>query len=127
MNRMWRSHVLLPIAAFAVYVPPPNTAFIVYLTDAAASQGAVCLDGSPAAYYIRKEAEKEKFYIFQQGGGWCNSDDDCLGRSHTPLGSSKGYAATMDLGAGYMSNDPALSPMMWNWTKLYLPYCDGVY
>ena len=31
----------------------------------------------------------------------------------------------MNLGGGYFSNDPAQNPQMWNWTKIYLPYCDG--
>jgi hypothetical protein len=106
--------------------PPTHTpAQIVYLTAEAAATGAVCLDGSPAAYYFRAEAESTKFYIHQEGGGWCSSDEDCGSRSKTALGSSKGYAASMNLGGGYFSNDPTVSPMMFNWTKIFLPYCDG--
>jgi O-palmitoleoyl-L-serine hydrolase len=111
--------------AAATNVVPPNNATLVLLEDAAKSLGAVCLDGSPAAYYIRKEAETTKFYVHQEGGGWCSSDEDCLSRSHGSLGSSKGYAAVKDLGSGYFSNDPDISPLMYNWTKIYLPYCDG--
>ncbi len=56
----------LAVASAAV---PPNIANITRLFDAATNQGAVCLDGSPPAYYIRYEAETTKFYIHQQGGG----------------------------------------------------------
>lgn len=57
--------------------------------------------------------------------GWCGSDDDCLGRSKTALGSSKSYAPTRRFTGGYFSSDPTQNPLMWNWTKAYLPYCDG--
>ena len=53
-----------------------------------------------------------KFYIHQQGGGWCESLDSCLGRSKTDLGSSKNYPATASLGSGYFSSDPTVNPMM---------------
>jgi hypothetical protein len=42
---------------------PANIANITFLTDAAAKSGAVCLDGSPAAFYFRQEAETQKFYV----------------------------------------------------------------
>jgi hypothetical protein len=45
------------------------------LTDAAASQGAVCLDGSPQAYYLRQpltvpSGGPRTFVVFMEGGGW---------------------------------------------------------
>ena len=48
-----------------------------------------------------------------------------MGRSKTDLGSSKAYPDSQDLGGGYFSNDPKENPMMWNWTKVFLRYCDG--
>jgi hypothetical protein len=50
-------------AASSMNAIPPNLANITYLTEAAQQQGAVCLDGSPSAYYIRHEAEAKKFYV----------------------------------------------------------------
>ena len=50
--------------------------------------------------------------IHHQGGGWCESLDDCLGRSNSTLGSSKGYPTTAALGGGYFSTDPAVNPLM---------------
>jgi hypothetical protein len=49
------------------YAPPPNIANLTLLTDAANNFGAVSLDGSPAAVYVRYEAETTKFYVHQQG------------------------------------------------------------
>ena len=85
---------------------------LVLLGDAVNATGARCLDGTPAAYYIHKGTASTKWYIHHQGGGWCESWDDCLGRSGGDLGSSKGYPATSDLGSGYFSTDPAQNPMM---------------
>lgn len=65
----------------------------------------------------------QHFYT-SEGGGWCNSDSNCLSRSKTALGSSKGYAAAISQESGYFSDDPTINPMMWNWTKVYLPYCE---
>lgn len=101
---------------------PPNMANITFLDTSA---GNVCLDGSAPAYYYRQEAETKKVYLHQQGGGWCESDDDCLSRAGTPLGSSKTYAQSINLGGGYFSNDPSQSPLMYNFSKVFLPYCDG--
>lgn len=124
--------VLLQLAFLAGSAPAalggalPNQIFnITYLTAAAAREGAVCLDGSPAAYYFFKGAKASSFYLHQQGGGWCSSDADCLSRSKTALGSSKGYAPQMQENTGYFSPDPAVNPLMHDWSKVFLPYCDG--
>ncbi len=49
---------------------PPNIANISLLTGYVASYGAMALDGTPAAIYVRVEpgGEPNKFYIHQQGG-----------------------------------------------------------
>jgi len=93
-----------------------STAVKVLLTEYVATTGARCIDGSPAAYYIRHGVGEgvNKWYIHHQGGGWCESMDDCLGRSRTGLGSSRGYPSKVNLGGGYFSSDPAVNPMMWN-------------
>ena len=98
---------------------------LVLLGDAVNATGARCLDSTPAAYYIHKGTASTKWYIHHQGGGWCESWDDCLGRSGGDLGSSKGYPATSDLGSGYFSTDPAQNPMMHDWNMVFLKYCDG--
>ena len=66
---------------------------------------AVCLDGSPGTYYFRPGSGSgaTKWYIHHQGGGWCESLDDCLDRSHGSLGSSKGYGNTTTNDYGYFS------------------------
>lgn len=97
------------------------------LEDAAKSTGAVCLDGSPGAFYLRPGSGSgaTKYYIHHQGGGWCESLADCLGRSKGGLGSSKGYGPTMTNDVGYFSQDPSVNPMMYNWNSIHMNYCDG--
>lgn len=98
---------------------------ITFLRDAAAATGAVCLDGSPPAFYFAPGPEATKFYIHQEGGGWCAPGLNCLQRAATPLGSSKNYSETMVFQGGYLSNDPRQNPLMHNWSMAYLKYCDG--
>ena len=79
----------------------------VFLTDAA-QNGAVCLDGSPGAYYIRTNTttghttDPSKWIVFMEGGGWCanrwTSTTGCITcagrasvRGHTSSRSSVAY------------------------------------
>ena len=102
---------LLPVITASPYKmsvggTPAQTFNLTLLSDAATSEGAVCLDGSPAAFYWSPGAETTKFYLHQEGGGWCGSDSDCFGRSKTRLGSSKSYTKTITMTGGYFDNDP---------------------
>lgn len=100
--------------------PPPGALDRVLLTEAASRDGAVCLDGTPAAYYWRSGSGsgKNSWVLFLEGGGWCaglgtavGGFDSCLSRSHGGLGSSASYSSTMTLGEGAAtwSADPKTS------------------
>jgi hypothetical protein len=96
----------------------------ILLTDYATSPlHAVALDGSPAALYVRPGSSSD-FLLFFEGGGWCESPEDCLARSKTPLGSSKflssGYAAR-DL----LQTDCNTNPAFCNHSFVYAQYLDG--
>jgi len=97
------------------------------LVEVAKSNGAVCLDGSPAAYYFLRGSGDgvNKWYIHHEGGGWCESMDDCLDRSHTALGSSSSYPEKIKLYGGYFLRDPKENPLMYNWNVAFMKYCDG--
>ena len=113
----------------AFYDPVETTAnqTTMTLTKLNAATGALCLDGTPGAFYFRAGtgSGKAKWYIHHQGGGWCESLDDCLSRSKGGLGSSASYAATSNQQGGYFSQDPSVNPMMYNWNMVFMPYCDG--
>ena len=103
-----------------------------FLADAAAKDGAVCLDGTPGAYYLSPGSGSgaSSWYIHQQGGGWCRSLEDCMGRSKGDLGTSKKYPKSQPEKAmagqsGAMSRDATLNPQMHNWNHVWIKYCDG--
>eukprot|EP00463_Aulacantha_scolymantha_P000525 TRINITY_DN1319_c0_g2_i1.p1 TRINITY_DN1319_c0_g2~~TRINITY_DN1319_c0_g2_i1.p1 ORF type:complete len:383 (+),score=89.85 TRINITY_DN1319_c0_g2_i1:109-1257(+) len=98
-----------------------------FLMTDAVKDGAMCLDGTPGAYYYSPSNGNgtNKWYIHMQGGGWCENLDSCLGRSGGDLGSSKNYPATANLGGGYFDNNPAVNPQMYNWNMVFMRYCDG--
>ena len=97
------------------------------MDDALASKGAACLDGTPGAYYHLPGSGTgaNKWYIHHQGGGWCESIEDCFSRSKGNLGSSKAYPAQAGLGGGYFDTDSKVNPMMYNWNHVFMRYCDG--
>ena len=125
--------ILFASSSSAQYVA--NNATLVKLTSFVTSDGAVSLDGSPAAIYIKIDKEINKFVLLQKGGAWCTSIGDCYSRSKTTLGSTNNYPTTVDLNLDndifggepfpILSNNQSYSPQFWNWTKIYLPYTDG--
>lgn len=122
----FHSHVHTIKSAASSHAPPPAVATLYLLKEAAQQTGAVCLDGSPAGVYIVR-GSVSKWVVYQQGGGWCSSDENCAARANTTLGSSTTYPAnstTVMLENSYLSNDPAVNPL-YDWTKVYMSYCDG--
>jgi len=97
------------------------------LTKAAQTNNAVCLDGTPAVYYHRKGngTGSKKWFISQQGGGWCQDINSCATRAEQALGSTKYDGPSMKLDGGYMSLDKEINPLMYNWNAVFLRYCDG--
>jgi hypothetical protein len=97
--------------------------------------GAKCLDGSPPAYYLAKGVGVgiNKWLIYHMGGSWCVDIKNCYDRSKTFLGSTDIWWPRPfydlepwgGLGGGYFSNDSSINPLMWNWNKVFLIYCDG--
>ena len=93
-------------------------------------ESAVCLDGSPGAYYIADAGTNpRKFMIYFEGGGWCGDKDlastleSCYQRSNTAFGSSINFPPSFTFGQGVLSNN--LKNYFHNFTKIYLKYCDG--
>lgn len=100
---------------------------LVRLEEAARTEGAVCLDGSAAAYYLEAATVSEnadKWVLYFQSGGWCYKEEDCLERSRTSLGSSRALAATISPG-GILSASTKENPDFATWNRVVLVYCDG--
>lgn len=108
-------------------------ASLVLLSQAAAEKGAVCLDGSPSAYYIyRPPVPSSSWIVHQNGGGWCSSPVQCAQRANTTLGSSRFFTSTTPLvdspyvdAEDYFSLNKTLNPLMAAWNIIDLMYCDG--
>eukprot|EP01061_Rhynchopus_euleeides_P003296 TRINITY_DN12565_c1_g2_i2.p1 TRINITY_DN12565_c1_g2~~TRINITY_DN12565_c1_g2_i2.p1 ORF type:complete len:374 (+),score=99.21 TRINITY_DN12565_c1_g2_i2:75-1124(+) len=91
------------------------------------ADGAVCLDGTPAALYFRKATKPENandWIMMIQGGGWCFNEPDCVHRTHMFLGSSSLMGASMST-SGIMDADCDKNPDFCNFNHVELPYCDG--
>lgn len=92
--------------------------------DNAQDLGAVCLDGTPAGYYLKTGSETDKWQIYFEGGGWCYSEQDCFGRSSTNLGSSSRWPDAEGAG-GLLDANCDVNPTFCNWNLVYIKYCDG--
>ncbi|BBN12779.1 O-palmitoleoyl-L-serine hydrolase [Marchantia polymorpha subsp. ruderalis] len=94
--------------------------------ESAVELGAVCLDGSPPAYYLDRGSGKgaDKWIVHLEGGGWCRTAAECLDRAFTQLGSSRYMPDEIYLG-GMMSSNPAVNPDFYNWNRVKFKYCDG--
>ncbi|KAL8138824.1 hypothetical protein V2J09_004825, partial [Rumex salicifolius] len=98
---------------------------ITYLTSAVAS-GAVCLDGSPAAYHLHRGSGTgiNSWLVHMEGGGWCNNVTTCLSRKTTSLGSSRKMVTPLAF-SGILGNNPMYNPDFYNWNRVKIRYCDG--
>ena len=100
-----------------------------------AEEGAVCLDGSPGAYYIRppllKVSERNWLVYWSGDGGLCAGDPDCASRSLTSLGSSRYWPDVLPnaLPPGLSPESAALLkvPPFDAFTVVLVVHCDGTY
>nr|KAG5699381.1 hypothetical protein BaRGS_008289 [Batillaria attramentaria] len=99
---------------------------VILPTEFAQARGALCLDGSPPAYYYRQSiVPAVRFWIIHlQPGGWCTTPRDCFERSTTPLGSSMETEISTNL-KGIMSSDCDINPDFCMWHIVDFLYCDG--
>ncbi|XP_042431212.1 pectin acetylesterase 5-like isoform X2 [Zingiber officinale] len=109
-------------------VHPSSAPALVELTlvHDAEAKGALCLDGSPAAYHLTKGfgSGSDKWIVHLEGGGWCLSLDSCSYRKSTLLGSSN-YMERQISFVGILSSIPSQNPDFYNWNKVKVRYCDG--
>lgn len=107
------------------------------LTNAQINDGASCLDGTvPVMYWRAGNGDGiNKYHVYFQGGGWCEGLNEtlpeytclqsCLDRISTNYGSSNSYSLYMNYDNTYMSTNPNVNPVAYNWNTIFVPYCDG--
>jgi len=98
----------------------------VYMKEAAVTDGAVCLDGTPGMYYFKpgSEANSTKWILHLLGGGLCLTDAECVLRSKSYMGSSSIWPPTFKYG-GPLNDDPKINPDFYDWNHVLFVYCDG--
>lgn len=84
-----------------------------------------CLDGSPGAYYVRKQigGDVRSWMFVLDGGRFCDSLSSCIDLSWTDSGSSKHYPAHWHFQEPYLSRVD--NPLFSGWSVAYLKSCDG--
>jgi hypothetical protein len=131
--RMLLLALLLPATALvrtvAAAEPWNASKWELVMLDDAAKTGAVCLDGSPGGYQIRRGApDSTRWVVFHQGGGWCTSDESCAARANTGLGSSRvvsPYSWGPTYSDPYEGSHLFATPPFDRATLVYALYCDG--
>ena len=86
---------------------------------------AKCMDGTPAAYYVSSESKSDgaKFVVFtSRVAGRCVDAKACAAKITSSLGSSK-YFSEMLAGYQLASGDASENPLLFNWTRVFVPYC----
>lgn len=93
----------------------------------ASARNAICNDGSPAVYYIRRGAGcgAKRWVIAFEGGGSCSTIAECQARPNK-YKSSIGAGATQKVG-GMMSSDPAVNPDFFSANIAFVNYCSSDY
>lgn len=98
-----------------------------YKVDKGIRDGAVCLDGSPPAYYHRPGVgpNDRSWIIHFNGGAWCFDKKACIERSRSSLGSTKKLPKSPPIIQGINSPNPAINPDFYDWNLVWIVYCDG--
>ncbi|ONK67161.1 uncharacterized protein A4U43_C06F16650 [Asparagus officinalis] len=96
------------------------------LIQSAAHKGAVCLDGTVAAYHLHRGfgSGANSWLIQLEGGGWCNDIRTCVYRKKTRRGSLNYMEKAIEF-TGILSNKPEENPDFFNWNRVKVRYCDG--
>lgn len=104
-----------------------NESMHLYRVYDAISKGAVCLDGTPPAYYLRpgKGLGLNRWIIHFNGGAWCFDEKSCLERSRGSLGSTKHLPKAPPVIQGINSPNGQLNPDFYDWNLVWIVYCDG--
>ena len=119
------------VATKTTKTPPPQFE----LNRLTAYPTALCLDGSPGAYYTYQQENVDSWLIYIEGGAWCFTAESCANRAKTQLGSSLTYPKNFSRDRGH-GNNPVLlggitsgnctvNPTFCQHNVVFVKYCDG--
>lgn len=103
---------------------------------------ALCLDGSPGAFYFSPGSASSKWLLWHEGKAWCLSDADCVARTKATDGrggwkssgwpekegclpSSIPFQACPGQNTCQLSPDPKLNPAFHDHNMVFIKTCDG--
>ncbi|NOU27071.1 MAG: hypothetical protein HOO96_04110 [Polyangiaceae bacterium] len=111
-------------------VDPPGTVVAAPVMEKrtvenATARNAICNDGTPAVYYIRRGSGcgAKRWVLGLEGGGSCNTLAECAARGPGLRGTS-GAAASKN-GTGILSADAAANPDFFTANAVYVEYCSS--
>lgn len=88
---------------------------------------AKCMDGTQAGYYSQfasDTADSNKWVIYLNGGGECDSKDACVSQTSNSMGSSKYFYPTSDAAYWFVGSDScSANPEFCGWNHVFDPYC----
>ncbi|XP_057374121.1 palmitoleoyl-protein carboxylesterase notum1-like [Daphnia carinata] len=115
-----RQHLKQALSKCNSREPPPTQKIL--LKD----KNAVCNDGSPAGYFIRKSYGSKRWIVFLEGGWYCYDKRSCESRWSRLRGfmTSNMWPDTRQV-SGILSPDPEENPYWWNANHVYVPYCSS--
>jgi hypothetical protein len=92
----------------------------------ASNASAVCNDGSPSAYFIRKRPDSTFWLVVLEGGGQCVDEHTCGYRKRCQVIKQTSYLDFDSIeGHGIMSADSAVNPLFHDANVAYLRYCSS--
>ena len=93
------------------------------------ARGAVCLDGSPPAFWYQPpsgvQSGNASWLVHLDGGAWCYDERDCAARSRSEKGSSRALKKRYWPYSGPLSANPTVNPTFSGFHRVNLAYCDG--
>lgn len=113
--------VLCPLHSAAASETPTSLHLLKSYPDA------TCLDGSPAAYYLREGSgsNADKWAFSLEGGGECVTQSECDDRKNGNLGSSANYPSTTTLHSTLQTSDASINPNFHDYNQVFVKYCTG--
>lgn len=123
MEKMQNVVVLLLLWSSVCVVVLANKVPLTMLDDPKAK----CLDGTQAGYYVQptnSTAKKNKWVIYLNGGGECDTKEACMWQVSNALGSSKYFSNEVDANGWFVGSDYcSYNPDFCEWNHVYDPYC----
>ncbi|KAL7122501.1 hypothetical protein ACP275_01G049200 [Erythranthe tilingii] len=95
--------------------------------NSAVEKGAVCLDGTPPAYYhsVGFGDGADNWLVYLEGGAWCNSTETCLERVQIKWLASTSTRPAIRYVSGIFTVNQTFNQAFYNWNKVIVVYCDG--